>query len=79
MISYNTVNFFGILERSIEKAVESTHSKIEYIKFSEIFFIGTRSLQIESCIIFRDDDHFSECGENLIAPFMKNSLIKLGF
>lgn len=74
MISDNVINYFNLLESDIDKNKLLLVNKITFIKFSTIFPITKRSLKIGQCITFRDDDHFSECGENLIAPYMRDYL-----
>ena len=41
--------------------------KINFIPFSQIYKIKKNFLFFNECITFRDKDHFSNCGEDIIA------------
>ena len=42
------------------------NQKVVYAPFNEIFELVTTNVFIDNCLIYRDGDHLSLCGENYI-------------
>ena len=62
---------FKIVEQAIRTAVQA-HNFGDYIAFSDIFTVPLKGIEGE-CFMFRDKDHYSRCGEDLLASeYAKN-------
>lgn len=64
-INPNSVRIF----RDLEVAMASVHEKLDfkaYRKFEDFIDMPMTS-KIENCFIFRDKDHFSRCGEDILS------------
>ena len=56
---------FSELERALER-ITSQHQSFDYVGFDAVAPVP-RQTWVEGCFIFRDRDHFSRCGEDLLA------------
>ena len=48
-------------------SIFSKEIKIKFLPFSQLYLINKDFLFFNQCITFRDKDHFSNCGEDIIA------------
>ena len=73
-VNPNSVRLFGDLEAAMI-GILSSSSEIEYLKFSDVFFEPIKPF-IGNCFVFRDTDHYSQCGEKIIAERSNLSWLK---
>ncbi|MBT5716009.1 MAG: hypothetical protein HOI70_03765 [Opitutae bacterium] len=73
-VNPNSVRLFGDLEAAMI-GILSSSSEIEYLKFSDVFFEPIKPF-IGNCFVFRDRDHYSQCGEKIIAERSNLSWLK---
>jgi len=73
-VNPNSVRLFGDLETEMI-GILSSSSEIEYLKFSDVFFEPIKPF-IGNCFVFRDTDHYSQCGEKIIAERSNLSWLK---
>ena len=64
------------LEKQIVSYVEQQDNRFRYVSLMRI--LGDRQFEykVESCILFRDIDHWSKCGEELFSSRISKSLEK---
>lgn len=69
-IGARALQVFADLDARIGARVQADNGTVEYIPFSTILRIEPDFLVQEQCLTFRDGDHFSVCGENLVGKFL---------
>ena len=63
-----SVTAFGQLERALESAaVARTGSRVAYVSALATFTFPGLALWQGDCLVFRDHDHLSRCGEAYLA------------
>jgi peptidoglycan/LPS O-acetylase OafA/YrhL len=66
-LNENSVVLFSKLDRDLQLLLASQSEKFRYISFSEVIDINPDFLLVGDCLTFRDADHFSACGEMIVA------------
>ena len=64
-VNPSSVSLFEGLEEKIYSAV-SNEKEFSYERYSNLFF-EPRASFVKNCFVFRDKDHYSKCGEKIIA------------
>ena len=67
-----SIRHFELLENKISEKISNYNNKFEYNKFYKLFkfyenSIATNPVTGKKCFIFRDKDHYSKCGETILA------------
>ena len=75
-ISKNNIKLFNNIENLIIKFLNNKKILINFLPFSKIYKIEEEFLLFEECITFRDKDHFSRCGEDIIASSLNGKIIE---
>lgn len=73
-INLNSINNFKNLESILQDELSSREYFFKYISLLHILNIDIDSLKMGNCITFRDEDHFSRCGEQLFGKRIKATL-----
>lgn len=60
-----SIDIFSNIDSIIEKQINE-QSIVKYASFNDLYQVPLKAIQ-DDCFIFRDIDHFSHCGEALIA------------
>lgn len=66
-IDKNNINLFNKMENLLINFLNTKEIKIKFLPFSQLYLINKDFLFFNQCITFRDKDHFSNCGEDIIA------------
>lgn len=74
-ISNNALESFKWLDQSLKEITR--HKHIEYVSLVDLFEIKPDFLMIGSCITYNDADHFSACGEDILAKKLGESNLNL--
>jgi hypothetical protein len=61
---------FSKLDRDLQSFLSGKSEKFRYVPFSEVIEINLDFLLVGDCLTFRDADHFSGCGEMIVAKRM---------
>jgi peptidoglycan/LPS O-acetylase OafA/YrhL len=69
-----SMDIFAALENAIRQHIEHRHTHFRYIPFSEIVKSDREFLLVGDCLTYRDLDHFSVCGEQIIGEQLKSKL-----
>ncbi len=64
---------FGELEVELKSRTAAPENRYRYVSLFDILAIERDFLKVGSCITYRDKDHFSDCGEDLLAPKLKRA------
>ncbi|MAK59583.1 MAG: acyltransferase [Ponticaulis sp.] len=72
-IPKNNFSVFNNLEKDLTERIEE-YSSFSYIEFDDFYRIPAEVV-FEDCLIWRDGDHFSTCGENIISKNANWSVI----
>lgn len=77
-IEQKYIDLYKELNRQIYDLHKSSRDRsYEYIPFEDVVTINPDFLKIGECLTFRDGDHFSRCGEDIIAERLhKNKTIR---
>lgn len=76
-INENSIQIFQHLDSHIQSINNHNKEKITYVSLVDGFgFLGS-NIRIGDCILYRDGDHFSQCGEEILAERFRPELIKL--
>jgi len=67
-----SIERFGELDEKITGLV----SGVEYVSLVDAFSLGPQSLTSGNCLMFRDKDHFSRCGEDRLAGSLGDVLLR---
>lgn len=72
-LNENSIQIFKKLENYLIEQVNKSPKLTpnEYLSFNKIIQIDKTFLFIEGCLTYRDIDHFSQCGENIISNKIK--------
>lgn len=68
----NSIYNFLNIDESIKSRIKNKESDIEYISIIDALSETTHTLWSGNCLIFRDKNHFSRCGEDMMAQKYKS-------
>ncbi|MBF91779.1 MAG: hypothetical protein CMP34_03115 [Rickettsiales bacterium] len=75
-VNKNNIKLFNKIEKNIENYLINKRNNINFLPFSKIYKIDRNFLLFNECITFRDKDHFSRCGEDIISQSLKIQTIE---
>ncbi|MAZ07084.1 MAG: hypothetical protein CMM99_01270, partial [Rickettsiales bacterium] len=78
-INKNNIKLFSNIEHQVIKFLKNKKIVINFFPFSKIYKIDEEFLLFKECITFRDKDHFSRCGEDIIASSLNDKIIEKFF
>ena len=64
---------FAALDRDLRQRATSAAWPFRYVSLHDLLQIGRESMKVGSCLMFRNADHFSVCGEALVAVPIKTA------
>jgi peptidoglycan/LPS O-acetylase OafA/YrhL len=64
---------FAALDRDLQQQASAGRWPFRYVSLVALLGIGRESMQVGSCLIFRNADHFSVCGETWAATPIKQA------
>lgn len=75
----NSIKIFSELEKSITDRIESQEffDRRKFVPFSKIIEIKSDFLLTGNCVTYRNTDHFSRCGEEIISEHINPKLFEL--
>lgn len=62
---------FQKLETELKRITDTPSSKFRYVSLADLLKFKPDFLRVGTCITFRDQDHFSRCGEDLVAEILR--------
>lgn len=65
-IPAEVISVFGALEVDLRAFVEERPRAWTYLSLNEALRTGRDSLLVDGCLVYRDGDHFSPCGEDIV-------------
>ena len=68
-----SLRHYALLEAEIQRRARAGHWTFRYVSLHELLSLPRDFLKVGTCITFRDTDHFSGCGEDLLAPVVKRA------
>ncbi|WP_119290992.1 acyltransferase family protein [Azohydromonas sediminis] len=71
LINERSLDHFGRLDRWLIARVDELPRSFAYVSLVDIIGAQREFLRVGSCITYRDRDHFSACGEDLVARQVK--------
>lgn len=63
-----SLSYYARLEEDLKARAAKSGWPFRYVSLHDLFALRADFLQVGSCVTFRDTDHFSSCGEDLLAP-----------
>lgn len=66
-----SVEIFLALEKYLTTRIEQQHRSFRFVPFSEVVKPDVMTLMQDSCLTYRDLDHFSVCGERIVGEKLK--------
>jgi peptidoglycan/LPS O-acetylase OafA/YrhL len=73
LINERSMDHFGRLDRWLIERVAERSRTFAYVSLVDIMGARRDFLRVGSCITYRDRDHFSACGEDLVARQVKSA------
>ena len=71
-IPMESINKFTMLDRNLKEFFEKKHTSFHYHSLVDLLKMSPDFMQVGTCITFRDVDHFSSCGEAIVAEKLKS-------
>ena len=78
-IPMESINKFTMLDRNLKEFIEKKHTSFHYHSLVDLLKMSPDFMQVGTCITFRDVDHFSSCGEAIVAEKLKSDRETGGF
>lgn len=66
VIDQHKIDIFSFLETNLKKDIAAAPQPFNYIPFSDVLQVDRNFLRRGNCITFRDQDHLSSCGEQIL-------------
>lgn len=73
-INPKSVEFFRALDQKLAAYVAERGERVRYRSLDRVLGIGADYLRVGDCITYRDRDHFSACGEDILAARLKAAI-----
>ena len=77
LMNPKSIFIFHKLEPYIKSVISREKYKFRYISLNDWMGLNRGFLRVGDCITYRDTDHFSRCGEILLARYLRNKLAML--
>lgn len=68
-----SLRHYALLEAELQRRSAAGRWPFRYVSLHALFSLPRNFLQVGPCVTFRDTDHFSGCGEDLLAPVVKRA------
>ena len=69
-----SLKIFEYLDSELKRIVASQPHKFMYISFPDVLEINSEFLLVDGCLTFRDADHLSVCGEEIVGEALMEHL-----
>ena len=64
---------YALLEDELQRRARAGRWPFRHVSLHDLFKPSSEFVRVGDCITFRDTDHFSACGEDLLAPTLKRA------
>lgn len=71
-----TVDIFSALDKHLRDKIGLQRRNFQYIPFSDVIDQDARGLLDGDCLMYRDSDHLSVCGEHIVGKDLKALLLR---
>jgi len=68
-----SLRYYALLETELQRRAAAGRWPFRYVSLHALLDLHRDFLKVGSCITFRDTDHFSGCGEDLLAPVVRRA------
>jgi hypothetical protein len=74
VINSTSMQRFAKLEQKLIQ-IMSVQKKFKYVSFNDLFMINKDFVFVGNCFTYKDEDHFSSCGEKIISENLLKSAL----
>ncbi|HKY03170.1 MAG TPA: acyltransferase family protein [Burkholderiales bacterium] len=72
LMSEKSLDQFQQLEKELKRITDTPSLRFRYVSLVDLLKFKPDFLRVGNCITFRDQDHFSRCGEDIVAEILRS-------